>query len=188
MKLIIGLGNPGQQYEATRHNVGFRVVRAFHTLHADAFGGWKRDGNADVSIGLVNGDRIALVLPTTFMNASGEAARRFLDFWKLAPQDVVLVSDDLDLPTGMVRVRPAGGAGGHNGLKSVIQHLGTEAFPRVRVGVAGAHRQDVPAEDYVLQRFPADEAEAVESAIERAAGALGMILDEGIDAAMNAHN
>jgi len=188
MKLIIGLGNPGQEYDATRHNAGFRAVRAFHTLHADAFDAWKRKGNADVSTGLVRGTKIALAMPTTFMNASGEAVRRLADLWKVAPQDTVLVYDDLDLPLGAVRIRSSGGAGGHNGVRSVIEHLGSEDFPRIRIGVAGERRREIPAEEYVLQRFERNELPMFEEAIERAAAALDVLLDKGIDAAMNEYN
>jgi PTH1 family peptidyl-tRNA hydrolase len=188
MHLIIGLGNPGKGYERTRHNAGFMAVRAFRDAHADAFGGWSRKFQAEASEGRVGGDKVVLLLPQTFMNVSGQSVAEAAAFWKVAPENVILVHDDLDLPLGTLRVRPDGSAGGHNGVKSVIAALGKQNFPRVRLGIATPIAEKVPAEDFVLQRFGEEEAKVIDDAVARAADALDAILADGLDAAMNRFN
>lgn len=188
MKLIVGLGNPGKEYEHTRHNAGFRAVRAFHTLHIEDFDGWKEKFNAQVAEGRVGGEKTVLLLPQTYMNESGDAVAQAVAFWHVEPKDVVLVYDELDIPVGSVRIRPDGSAGGHNGVKSVLGRLGTQDVARIRIGIKGAHAEGVPAEDYVLGKFTAEEETLVGQAIGKTAEALDVLLAEGIEAAMNRYN
>jgi PTH1 family peptidyl-tRNA hydrolase len=188
MKLIVGLGNPGKKYEQTRHNAGFRAVRAYHTLHIEDFDGWKKKFEGEVAEGRVGGEKTVLLLPQTYMNESGTAVRQAADFWHVEPKDVILVYDELDIPVGSLRIRANGSAGGHNGMKSVLSHLGTEEVPRMRIGIKGEHAEGVPAEDYVLGRFTADEEVLLATAIKTTVEALDTALGEGLESAMNKHN
>lgn len=184
MKLIVGLGNPGPRYRGTRHNLGFEVVdelaaRAgivFESAPANALvARWRRLDGA-----------VLLAKPLTFMNASGEAVSALAHFFKIAPADLLVVTDDVNLPLGRLRARPSGSPGGHNGLKSIIAYLGEEV-PRLRIGVGrGDGRRDLA--DHVLARFTSEEAPEVERAIDRAADASELFVTEGIAAVMNAFN
>lgn len=185
MKLVVGLGNPGAKYDRTRHNAGFRAVRAFHTLHMDAFDGWKGKFDAEMAEGRIDGEKIALMLPQTFMNLSGDAVIQAVQFWHIDPKDVLLVYDELDIPLGNVRIRAAGSAGGHNGVKSVLERLGTQDVPRIRIGIGTERSKTVPAEDYVLERFSPDEEAALAPAMDAATKAISTALAQGIDAASN---
>ncbi len=187
MKLIVGLGNPGAQYEKTRHNAGFRALRAFHTLHADAFDGWKNKFNAEVSEGRVGSEKVALMLPQTYMNLSGEAVAVAAGFWKLSPADIIVVYDELDIPLGNIRIRATGSAGGHNGIKNVIERLGTPDVARVRIGIGTERAKTVPAEDFVLEKFGKDEEGELEKAVENAVKALETTLTDGLDVAANTY-
>ena len=184
MKLIVGLGNPGREYEHTRHNVGFQVAeelaRRYHvTLKSRP--SWK----ARVAKIAEIGDGVLLAEPTTFMNLSGWAVREIAAFHKLSPSDVLVVVDDADLPLGRLRLRTSGSAGGHNGLKSVIQELGTVEFPRLRVGVG---RQAGELKNHVLGRFSVEEKSQIDAAVKRAADAAELFAKENILAAMNRFN
>ena len=184
MKLIVGLGNPGREYEHTRHNVGFQVAEELAhryrvTLKNQAK--WKARAAKIAEIG----DGVLLAEPTTFMNLSGWAVREIVGFHKLAPSDVLVVVDDADLPLGRLRMRTSGSAGGHNGLKSVIQELGTVEFPRLRVGVG---RQAGELKHHVLGRFSAEEKARIDAAVKRAADAAELFAKEDILAAMNRFN
>lgn len=183
MKVIVGLGNPGREYADTRHNVGFRV--------ADVIGQrlnlpWRTD--ADVVFAKSFGSEPFFVLkPQTFMNRSGYAVSRFVDYHRIEPRDMLVVVDDVDLPLGRIRVRPRGSAGTHNGLKSVVEQFGTTDFPRMRLGVGrGDARRDLA--DYVLAEFDPPELPEVERVITRAADAAQMFIVEGIDKVMNTYN
>ena len=186
MKLIVGLGNPGSEYRDTRHNVGFMVVDALvdRWRVADQ---WREKFEA-LQIKTVRGDeQVIIAKPLTFMNLSGQAVQALAGFYKIEPADVFVVTDDVALPVGRLRARREGGAGGHNGLKSIIQSLATQAFPRMRVGVGrGDGRRDLA--DHVLGRFEADERDTVSAAVLRAADATEMFLSEGIGRVMNAFN
>jgi peptidyl-tRNA hydrolase, PTH1 family len=186
MKAIVGLGNPGREYEKTRHNVGFRVIDRL----AERWGlrGFDR---ASFSAEIVPwrplaGTPVWLAKPTTFMNLSGEAVGGLLRYYKIDPADLLVVVDEVQLPLGRLRLRRSGSAGGHNGLKSVIQHIGSD-FGRLRIGVGrGDPKWDLA--DHVLSRFDADEQPVIDDAIGKAADAAEMFVEEGIEAAMNRFN
>jgi peptidyl-tRNA hydrolase, PTH1 family len=184
MKLVVGLGNPGSRYEDTRHNLGYRAVDVLA-------GRWRLDVtrqkfNGLVGDGTVAGQRTMLLKPLTFMNLSGQAVQAAMAFHKLPLEELLVVSDDLDLPTGTLRVRASGSSGGHRGLESIIQLLGSEAFARVRIGIGRSVRED--AVSHVLSGFSPDEAAMVDAAIGRAADAVECWLAEGVAAAMNRFN
>jgi len=186
VKLIVGLGNPGPEYRETRHNIGFMVadVLVARWRVADR---WREKFEALQTKHAVGDDQIVLMKPLTFMNLSGQAVQATAAFYKIEPADVFIVTDDVALPLGRLRARRDGGAGGHNGLKSVIQHLGTQAFPRMRVGV-GRGEGDRDLSDHVLGRFDASERDTVSAAVLRAADATEMFISEGIQRVMNAFN
>ena len=186
MKLVVGLGNPGSEYRETRHNVGFLVADeiARRWRLSDA---WREKFEA-LHVRTTVGDQAVIVAkPLTFMNLSGQAVAGLAAFYQIDPADVLVVTDDVALPLGRLRARPDGGAGGHNGLKSIIQHLGTPAFPRVRVGVGrGDDRRDLA--DHVLGRFDAGERDTVSAAVLRAADASERFLTDGIERVMSVFN
>jgi len=182
MKAIVGLGNPGREYAGTRHNIGFdvldEVARRWHVQLRP----WK--SVADVAV--VGNRGVVLVEPQTYMNLSGDAVSRIAAFHKLDPADVLVVVDEVQLPLGRLRVRRNGSAGGHNGLKSIIQHIGAE-FPRVRVGVGrGDPTWDLA--DHVLSKFGREEREAVADVVSRAADAVELFAGEGLEVVMNRFN
>ena len=185
MKLIAGLGNPGRRYHGTRHNIGFAVADEL-ARRFDAPFEHGRANALTARIGAGSG-AVLIAKPLTMMNLSGEAVGELAHFFRIAPSDIIVVADDVNLPLGRLRLRALGSAGGHNGFKSIIGSLGTDAFPRLRVGVGrGDPRRDLA--DHVLARFDQDEAEDVERAIARAADAVETFLAEGIEAAMNRFN
>ena len=162
MKCIVGLGNPGKPYEKTRHNVGFRVIDALLEKHNIKT---QTKFKAEIAQIKINGMNVLCVKPLTFMNLSGEAIRLVMDFYKLSPEDFLIIYDDLDLPVGKLRLREKGSAGGHNGMKSTIQHLGTQQFPRLRIGI-DKHPM-IPTVDYVLGKFSKEEEDILASVIKR---------------------
>ena len=184
MRLLVGLGNPGAKYERTRHNLGFRVAQ----LAAEKLGmaldqtRW----NAVLGTGRVRGEQIAIMLPQTFMNVSGESVGHAARFWKVDPGELVVAHDDLDLMLARIQVKVGGGDGGHNGLKSLRQHLGPD-FVRVRFGIGRPPQGWDPA-DFVLARFAEEEEKIVEELLPVAAEAAAMALLEGTAAAMNRFN
>jgi PTH1 family peptidyl-tRNA hydrolase len=186
LKLIVGLGNPGPEYRDTRHNVGFMVADAL----VDRWrvrDQWREKFDALLIKTMVRDEPVIVVKPLTFMNLSGQAVAGLAGFYKIEPADVLVVTDDVALPLGRLRARREGGAGGHNGLKSIIQSLATQAFPRMRVGVGrGDNRRDLA--DHVLGRFDADERDTVSAAVLRAADATEVFLSDGIERVMNAFN
>ena len=190
MKVILGLGNPGRQYEATRHNVGWWVLD--HLADVWHFEGWKRDGEALVSNAAIAGTRVRLIKPLTYMNLSGAVLKNYLrrPFWA-PPRDLLVVVDDVALPVGRYRIRARGSAGGHNGLRSVETALGNQEYPRLRIGVGPTEeRKNIYHDlaDFVLAPFARDERDEILSLLPRITGAIETWAREGIDRAMNAHN
>jgi PTH1 family peptidyl-tRNA hydrolase len=183
--LIAGLGNPGQQYAANRHNVGFRCLEHLAARFDLAFD--KRQKRARVALGAVHGWRVVLAKPRTFMNESGRAVAPLARFYKVQSERLLVVYDDLDLPLGTVRLRPEGGSGGHKGMRSIIEHLGSQDFSRLRIGIGRPPGRMDPAA-YVLQDFSADEEPLLEETLERAVAAIEVWLAEGVEAAMNRYN
>ncbi len=184
--LVVGLGNPGAKFENTRHNVGFLV--------ADELA--RRDGSpirrirhrALTSNAVLGRQGVLLMKPTTFMNLSGEAVGDAARFYKIPADHVLVISDDVDLPLGKIRIRKSGSAGGHNGLKNIIQHLGTDQFPRLKLGVGGKPHPDYSMADWVLGQLQGEDKKAVDEAVKRAADAIECLLGEGIEKAMNKFN
>lgn len=186
MKLIVGLGNPGSEYRNTRHNVGFEVIDALAERWRVA-DQWREKFDALHVKTSAAGESVILAKPLTFMNLSGQAVVGLCGFYKIEPADILVVTDDVALPVGRLRARRDGGAGGHNGLKSIIQSLATQAFPRMRVGVGrGDSRRDLA--DHVLGRFEPDERDTVSAAVLRAADATEVFLSDGIERVMNVFN
>ena len=183
--LIVGLGNPGPKYAATRHNVGWHVLDALAQRHGLAFA--KTEKKALTASGQIAGQRVLLAKPQTFMNLSGEAARGLVDFYRIDLARLLVIADDLDLPLGTLRLRPAGSAGGQKGIASIIQHLGTQGFNRLRFGIGRPPGKMDPVA-YVLQAFSGDDAILAREAAERAAAAAEMWLRDGIEAAMSRYN
>jgi PTH1 family peptidyl-tRNA hydrolase len=184
--LIVGLGNPGRKYVDTRHNAGWHLLDTIVRDHRDFRFDEKR-GKALVARAKLAGVNVALVKPQTFMNLSSQAVVPIARFYKVPPERILVAFDDVDLPLAALRLRPKGGAGGHKGMRSIVQHLGTEKFPRLRLGI-GRPPGQMPTEAYVLQKFKPDEWEAMVVTYERAVEAIKVVITEGIDAAMNQFN
>lgn len=185
MYLIAGLGNPTREYEKTRHNVGFDTIDVLaDRINTDVA---ERKFKGLYGKGMLGGEKVILLKPQTFMNLSGESVRAAADFYKIPPDHIIVIYDDISLDVGHLRIRTKGSAGGHNGIKNIIAHLGTQEFPRIKIGVGGkSPRMDLA--DYVLSRFPAEERKIMETAFRDAAEAAGVLIAEGPDAAMNRFN
>lgn len=186
MYVIAGLGNPGSKYEKTRHNVGFQVIdRLSSKYHIDMN---TKKHKAICGTGVIEGVKVLLVKPQTFMNLSGESIREAVDFYKVDPEtEFLVIYDDISLAPGHLRIRKKGSAGGHNGIKNIILHLGTQVFPRVRVGV-GEKPEGYDLADYVLGHFSKAEQERMEEGYDRASDAVRMILSGDIGGAMSRYN
>src|SRR3954452_221911 len=182
MKAIVGLGNPGVEYAGTRHNIGFDVVDELARRWGVRLRKWK----ASADLAVVTNRELVLVEPKTFMNESGVAVSAVMAFYKIQPADVLIVVDEVQLPLGKLRLRWSGSAGGHNGLKSVIAHVGTD-FPRLRIGVERGHPESV-LRNHVLSKFPPSERDVVERAVGRAADAVETFVSDGLQVAMNRFN
>jgi PTH1 family peptidyl-tRNA hydrolase len=180
-RLLIGLGNPGREYAETRHNVGFMIADRFAAKGGADF---RVEKNWQAALARV-GD-LHVCKPVTYMNLSGISARAVSDFFKIEPAQILVVLDDMALPLGRLRLRAEGSAGGHNGLASVLEHLGTQAVPRLRIGIGAA--QPGTATDHVLGRFGLEEKAALEQSLARAESAVNHALEHGLPAAMNAFN
>ncbi len=186
MHIIAGLGNPGKDYAHTRHNAGYEAVDHLAEkygirIETDKF-------RALTGSGVIEGQKVLLLKPLTFMNASGESIRAACDFYKLNPEkDLVVLYDDVDLPLGQLRVRPKGSAGGHNGIKSIISCLHTEIFDRVRIGI-GEKPEGWDLADYVLGKFPKEDRQKMDEAFKRAGEAAARLLNEDVSAVMNEFN
>ena len=184
--LVVGLGNPEPKYDTTRHNAGFMAID-----HIAAKAGCKVNQLKFKSLcGLceLEGKKVMLLKPTTYMNLSGESVGQAARFYKIPPERVLVISDDVALPQGKLRIRRSGSAGGHNGLKNIIAHLGTDQFPRLKVGVGGKPYPDSDMADWVLGKFTGQDKAAMEQAIAKAADAVACLLEHGIDQAMAKFN
>lgn len=185
MKLIVGLGNPGAKYAGTRHNAGFSVIDELverHNIKVDT-----SKHKALIGKGVINGEKVILAMPQTFMNLSGESVRAIMDFYKLTVDDLIVVYDDIDLDVGKIRIREKGSAGGHNGMKNIILHSGSQDFVRVRVGV-GKKPEHMDLADHVLSRFSREDLPFMRESCGKACDALEVILSDGAVAAMNRYN
>ena len=184
MKLIFGLGNPGTEYENTRHNAGFAALDVLEKLlDARPFARKRGALVSEVS----GGEKVLLIKPQTFMNASGDCVWDFAAYYKVADEDILVIYDDIDLPAGEVRIRKSGGPGTHNGMRDIVGKLGTENFPRVRCGI-GAPEHKGELISYVLQRLSGEKLELLQRTAEQAAQAAKIILQEGIHAAQQEYN
>lgn len=184
--LLVCLGNPGERFENTRHNVGFLAADEVERREHVAVNKLK---NRALTATVTWGDQKVLVMkPVTFMNLSGEAVGPTASFYKVSADHVLVISDDTDLPLGKLRLRRGGSAGGHNGLKSIIQHLGTDQFPRIKVGVGHKPHPDYDMADWVLSRFQGEDKKVMDAAIQKAVDAAECLVTRGVDEAMNRFN
>lgn len=184
MKLIVGLGNPGKEYENTRHNVGFMVMNRLADVMNVSISTSKFKG--EYTKFKYKGEDIVLLKPMTYMNNSGESVIQVMNYFKIDVSDLLVIYDDMDMPTGKLRLRQSSSAGGHNGVKSIIAHVGTQSFQRIRVGIDKHPR--IKVVDYVLGRFSKDEQPLIDEGIENAVKAIETYLDKDFIAAMNAFN
>ncbi len=183
--LVVGLGNPGEEYAGTRHNVGFQVANRLAKRARAEFA--KKAADARIAEGTLGEQRVAIARPGTFMNDSGHSVRRLLQRYRLEPSRLVVAYDDVDLPLGKIRVRASGGPGTHNGMRSVVAEIGSDAFPRVRLGIRPlGERGDLV--DHVLSPFADDEKDAAERMIQRGAEAIEVLLRDGVRRAMDSFN
>lgn len=186
MYIIVGLGNPERQYQNTRHNIGFEVIDAIAQKNHITVG--ERKHKAIIGRGNVGGQKVMLVKPQTYMNLSGESVRQVIDFYKIEEKsELIVIADDVSLEPGQIRIRKKGSAGGHNGLKNIILHLGHDEFQRVKMGV-GEKPKGYDLADYVLGHFSKEEREIMDESVVRAVGAVEVMIAEGADVAMNLYN
>ncbi len=191
MKLIAGLGNPGFLYARNRHNIGFMCVSHLAKMHKIDFD--RKQGHARTGIGNIGRHKAVLARPQTYMNASGEAVDALLQRLDVTPTDLIVIHDDLDLPAGKIRLRMGGSSGGHKGIDSIITHIGTRDFYRVRVGIGRPEADDTPAKEeaviaYVLSDFTSEERKIIDETIPQVSEAIAYLLSQGITAAMNKYN
>lgn len=185
MYIIAGLGNPTREYDKTRHNVGFSVIDVLADRYGIAV--TEKKHKALYGKGVIEGQKVILAKPQTFMNLSGESIRAMVDFYKVDPTEIIVIYDDISLEPGQLRIRLKGSAGGHNGIKNIIAQLGTQEFPRIKVGVGEKPpRMDLAA--YVLSRFSKEEQPLMDEAFREAADAAVMMMTDGPDRAMNHYN
>lgn len=185
MKIIVGLGNPRMQYIATRHNIGFEVIERL--AHENGIRLDKKKHKAIYGQGMIGGEKVILMMPQTYMNLSGESVRAMMDFYSLTPEDVVVVYDEISIDLGQLRIREKGSAGGHNGMKNIIAHLGTQEFVRFRVGV-GPQTPGMDSATFVLRRFSKEEMKVAVDMALKASEAIEAYLKNGIGYAMNNFN
>ena len=183
--LVVGLGNPGREYKKNRHNVGFQVIDFFAAQHGLDF--TRQQSNAAIASGTIAGRSVTLAKPMAFMNASGGPVSALMKFFKVDIDHLLVIADDLDLPIGTIRLKPEGGSGGQNGIKDIINRLGSKEFARMRIGI-GRPQGKMDPTAYVLQDFSAEQQETIDIAYERASNAIETWLSDGIVLAMSRHN
>ena len=184
--LVVGLGNPGPKYDWTRHNMGFLVIDEL--AEREKIPVQKLKFKALTNTAVIGDQSVLLMKPTTYMNLSGGAVGEAARFYKIPPERILVISDDVALPQGKLRIRRSGSAGGHNGLKDIIAHLGGDGFPRIKVGVGGKPHPDSDMADWVLGKFTGQDKKVMEEAIKRAADAVETLLKAGVDQAMSRYN
>lgn len=185
MYLIVGLGNPEEEYAKTRHNMGFDVINRLSEKQNIRVN--KNKFNSLYGTGTIEGEKVILVKPQTYMNLSGTAVRDFKNFYKINPSNILVIYDDLDIEPGIIKIRKQGGAGTHNGMKSVVSEIQTEAFPRIRVGIGNPeYKNDLL--NYILTKIPDEDYKILQEAINNAADSIEEIIRNGIDIAMNKYN
>ncbi len=183
--LIAGLGNPGRGFEHNRHNVGFMLLNRLAAKFGESFS--QVESKALVAKTIYLGERVILIKPQTYMNSSGSAVSSLVRFYKVPLENLLVAYDDVDLPLGMLRLRPMGGSSGQKGMQSIIERLGTDAFPRLRIGT-GRPPGRMEAADYVLQDFPPDDADLLSETLDRAVEAVLIFVQDGLERAMNSYN
>ena len=184
--LLVGLGNPGSKYESTRHNMGFLAVDKLAELEHFKFN--KLRFKAWTATATLGGEKVLVMKPQTYMNLSGEAVGEAARFYKIPPEHVLVISDDISLPLGKLRIRASGSAGGHNGLKNIIQHLGSDQFPRIKVGVGMPENADYDIADWVTGRPMGDEQKPLMEALDKAVAAVPVLIRDGVEKAQNKFN
>lgn len=185
MYLIIGLGNPEEEYSRTRHNMGFDTINKIAEKYNIKIN--KNKFNSLYGSGEIEGEKVILLKPQTYMNLSGTAIRETMNFYKLSSKDIIVIYDDLDIDPGAIKIRKKGGPGTHNGMKSVVHEIGTEDFARIRIGI-GMPQYKNDLLNFILTKIPDEEYKVLETAIQKAAEAIGEIIKKGIDSAMNQYN
>ncbi len=186
MYLIIGLGNPEEKYSNTRHNMGFDVINELSQKCDIKVSKYKFD--ALYGMGEINGKKVIMVKPQTYMNLSGESIRDIVNFYKIPVENVIIVCDDINIETGRIRIRPKGSDGGHNGLKSIIYQLASDEFVRIRMGVGAPKHEDYDLADYVLGKFSKEEIELLTPVAKKVTEAIEVIIKDGVQRAMNKFN
>ena len=185
MYLIVGLGNPEEEYSKTRHNMGFNAINKIAEQYGIKVTKNKFQGLYESA--LIEGEKVILLKPQTYMNLSGNSVKEFVDFYKISKEEILVIYDDMDIEPGKIKIRKKGSAGGHNGMKSIIQMIGTEEFPRIRVGIGRPIRKDDEI-NYVIGAIPEEDLKRLDEGIEKAQKAVEEILRNGVDSAMNKYN
>ena len=185
MDLIIGLGNPEKEYSRTRHNMGFDTINQL--ARQNGIEVTKKKFESLYGMGWIKGEKVILVKPQTYMNLSGQAVKQFMDFYKIKKENLFIIYDDMDIEPGKIKIRKQGGAGGHNGMKSILQNLGNKEFPRIRIGIG---RPTIESDNinYVIGQIPMEEREILKKGINRAVEAIEEMVQHGVDSAMNKFN
>ncbi len=186
MYLIVGLGNPGRDYVGTRHNMGFEAVDAICAKYDIKLN--KEKFRAIYGEGRIGGEKVLVIKPQTYMNLSGESVREFRDWFKMEEENIIVIYDDISLPVGKLRIREKGSAGGHNGIKNIIYQLGTDVFPRIKIGVGAPKHPDFDVKDYVLGKFSKEETEVLIKTVIRATAAVEEMILHDAKSAMNQYN
>ncbi len=186
MYIIAGLGNPGRNYTGTRHNIGFETADALASKFDIKFS--KTKFKADIGEGIIGGEKVILAKPQTFMNLSGESIRPLRDWYKVPDENIIIIYDDISLPLGKLRLRAKGSAGGHNGMKSIIYQLGTDLFPRLKIGVGAPQNENIDLADFVLGKFSKEETKILTESVIKATEAVESIITRGVSETMSRFN